>query len=158
MDDSATRMRANMEKVLRAMDVIPPFSPDGKQTSRKADSRQRVSSQPQTEPCRCVPGRKSNGESFVQEGSQLEGETAVPQFDLGEKILAEQRRMTARKRRAPGSTEAKQDSSVHGTVVPARMPLAALSGDDLIQLQRIVAEIVAGDIERLCTGPARVLN
>jgi hypothetical protein len=147
-----------MEKVLRAMDVIPPFCPDGTQSSRKADPKQRVSSQPQTEPPRGAPGRKPNGEASGREGSQAESKTAVPQFDLGEKILAEQRRMTARKRRAPGTSEARQDSSVHGTVVPARVPLAALSGDDLVQLQRIVAEIVAGDIERLCTGPARVLN
>jgi hypothetical protein len=67
--------------------------------------------------------------------------------------------MTAKKRRAPGALgETDQDGLIEEAVVAPRTLLAVPSVDELTQLERIVADIVARDIERLCTGPARTLN
>lgn len=126
MDEMSSRMRANMEKVLRAMDVIPPFDND--------------------------------------EGSRRRAK-AVPTLDLGEKILAEQRRLTARKRRAPGTTEVERETAPEeesaarvGQDLVGEEQAAAMflrsdrATDEVAELHRIVADIVARDIERLCEG------
>ncbi|MBN1362457.1 MAG: hypothetical protein JW993_17810 [Sedimentisphaerales bacterium] len=147
-------MKSNVEKVLRAMDVIPPFGPSNTQAGHGADSARRASlSAKRQRPARDqAPGGAA---SRKPEEAAIE-RTTVPEFDLGEKILAEQRRMTAKKRRAPGTPEGKQSSPVIESSVPSRTPLALPCAEDLVQLQRIVAEIVARDIERLCTRPARM--
>jgi hypothetical protein len=124
-----TRMTANMEKVLRAMDVIPPFDND-QASSRRAG--------------------------------------AVPTLDLGEKILAEQRRMTARKRKAPGMAEGEEAAVQAGDDVAdvgqSIVPEGEVAGgtvwargvsDEVEELHRIVADIVARDIDRLCEGLKR---
>lgn len=150
MDDSGASMKGNMEKVLRAMDVVPPFGSDDARGGSEDDApRPGVTKQPRRGTQRQT--RDSSGPRELHRPG--EDGTAIPEFDLGERILAEQRRMTARKRRAPGS-EPRHDSHIEETVAPTRPPLAAPSADDLIQLQRIVADIVARDIERLYTGPA----
>ena len=129
MDDMGSRMRANMEKVLRAMDVIPPFDNDPASPPRAK---------------------------------------AVPTLDLGEKILAEQRRMTARKRRAPGSVENEQEAGEgKADAVAIRQDVASdgelavpvdrcdRASDEAADLHQIVADIVARDIDRLCEGLKR---
>ncbi|MHC4521381.1 MAG: hypothetical protein ACYTAS_22540 [Planctomycetota bacterium] len=126
MNEMSSRMRANMEKVLRAMDVIPPFDND-------KGSRRRAK--------------------------------AVPTLDLGEKILAEQRRLTARKRKAPGTAEVEKEivredngaAEVGPDLVrEERADAISLRGDrasdEVAELHQIVADIVARDIERLCEG------
>jgi hypothetical protein len=76
----------------------------------------------------------------------------IPSYDLAENILAEQRRAAGRRRRGPGRAGAG----------PGACPQKAGHGDpplrasqDLLELQRVVAEIVARDIERLCRKPDR---
>jgi hypothetical protein len=126
MDEMSSRMRANMERVLRAMDVIPPFDDD----------------------------------SALHHHAR-----AVPTLDLGEKILAEQRRMTARKRKAPGTTEAERGAvrenedaaEVRQGVVREEETDSVVvrserASDEVAELHEIVADIVARDIERLCEG------
>lgn len=152
MSETGKKMRSNMERVLRAMDVIPPFGEDG--ASGKPDGEPAKSKiQPWTRPVpRAAAPREPDPPTRSDEPARH-----IPTFDLGEKILAEQRRMTARKRRAPGSG--------HG--VPAEtgpLSVGALgsqragepSAQDAIQLEQLVAEIVARDIDRLCSGPARM--
>jgi hypothetical protein len=66
----------------------------------------------------------------------------IPSFDLAEEIMAEQRRITAIRRKAPGQrTEAQQNEPVDHPPTPA-----------LSEQEKIIAEIVARDIERLCRG------
>jgi hypothetical protein len=79
----------------------------------------------------------------VAEQKQIE----VPHFDLAEEILAEQRKITAVKRQAPGKKTRvekirTQTEPVGHTIEP---PMPSASEED-----RIIAEIVARDIERLC--------
>ena len=143
MDDSSAKMRANMEKVLRAMDVIPPLGSGGKPQSHAAAGSHSHPEKPQrTNPS---PAKENVADHSV-----------IPKFDLGEKILAEQRRLTARRRKAPTAPEPAQDSRVEVTppVVTSMSPsIIGPSEEDLFELQQIVADIVARDIERLCTGP-----
>jgi hypothetical protein len=84
-----------------------------------------------------------------------EGAEAIPTLDLGEKILAEQRRATARTRRAPGaaspaSGDVKEQEALLEMAEPVETP-----SDEVAQLQQIVADIVARDIEQLCRGLKR---
>ncbi len=161
MDDGAARMRSNMEKVLRAMDVIPPFHHNGTNKSHRVDPPSRASSQPQAEHECCESVQPPSAAAGGRREDHAKGKvTTIPDFDLGEKILAEQRRMTAKKRRAPGAPASESERQAHNeqTDTTPRMPLATPSSDDLVQLQRIVADIVARDIERLCAGPGRALN
>jgi len=74
----------------------------------------------------------------------------IPTFDLAEEIMAEQRKITAVKRKAPGKiTEAQkaepQAEPVGYTTIEQPAPT-------LPEQDEIIAEIVARDIERLCRG------
>lgn len=151
MDDTGTRMRANMDKVLRALDVVPPYS-NGRATdgdniapTARASGQARTPRQSRSS-CRHAADASPQGPA-----ERATGEIRVPEFDLGERILAEQRRITGRKRKAPGTP----DEAKHaGPSALPTTPLAVPSGEDLVQLHRVVADIVSRDIERLCTGAA----
>lgn len=157
MNETGSKMRSNMERVLRAMDVIPPFDEDRLTQPLAAGPVGGQKPSP-----RIQPWRRS------QEPIAVRGQTAppspssgapghIPTLDLGEKILAEQRRMTARKRKAPSRTAPEVDR-VQPPVVSLRAERAVeLSAQDAAQLERLVAEIVARDIDRLCTGPVRAI-
>jgi hypothetical protein len=153
MDESSIRMRSNMEKVLRAMDVIPSFRDDGTEDSGRAGTPRQASSWPQMiEPhhlsaSQTPVGAAADGKDRAKNGP------VIPEFDLGERILAEQRRMTARKRKAPGASDIEPGGRTQDKPVAPRPSLAAPSAEELLQLQQIVADIVARDIERLCAGP-----
>lgn len=73
-----------------------------------------------------------------KEGAEtLQEKSEIPSFDLAEEIMAEQRKITAIRRKAPGKkTEAQP--------VDIEQPLS--------EQEKIIAEIVARDIERLCRG------
>ena len=73
-----------------------------------------------------------------KEGAEtLQEKPEIPSFDLAEEIMAEQRKITAIRRKAPGKkTEAQP--------VDIEQPLS--------EQEKIIAEIVARDIERLCRG------
>lgn len=101
----------------------------------------------------------------------------IPKYDLAENILAEQRRTAARRRRAPGEEKATDKAGLRGrtpgkatendgdgqtcrssglgTIVPSLSRTGEGPVGDLAEIQRIVAEIVARDIERLCRRPER---
>ena len=77
----------------------------------------------------------------------------VPRFDLAEDIMAEQRKVTAIKRKGPGEkvkvSRAERQAGAVGYKI--RHPREA-AGEE----SRLIAEIVARDIERLCrVGTAR---
>ncbi|UCD51325.1 MAG: hypothetical protein JSW27_01575, partial [Phycisphaerales bacterium] len=92
-----------MEKVLRAMDVIPPF--DSHCEPHRAGSRTR----PAPPPVAARPGQGLHDKTpMVMFSDDVpppadDDTAAIPTLDLGEKILAEQRRATAQRRRAPGA-------------------------------------------------------
>ena len=77
----------------------------------------------------------------------------IPRFNLAEEIMAEQRKITAIRRRAPGKKiEAQsQEGEVETTSYAIEQPMLAL-----LEQGQIIAEIVARDIERLRRGGALV--
>jgi len=156
MDEMNNRMRTNMERVLRAMDVIPPFESHCEPYSGAANR-----TPPACRPVTARPGQGSHDEMpvFMFSDDALppadNGAEGIPTLDLGEKILAEQRRATAQTRRAPGaappaSADFRKQEALLEVAEPVEVP-----SDEVAQLQQIVADIVARDIERLCRGLKR---
>jgi len=72
----------------------------------------------------------------------------IPKFNLAEQIMAEQRKITAIRRKGPGKM-AKPPQKKHPAESIGRnfMPRPVLSGPE-----QIISEIVARDIEELCVG------
>ncbi len=139
-DHDEKKMMSNMERVLRAMDVIPPFGGPVSPERAKLIS----SAQSQSDPVEETPAEEAQDQG-----------NDVPTLDLGEKILAEQRRVTAGKRRGPGGGKpAFKPPFEKPPVVPTISPNEATT-ENLAELQSIVSDIVARDIEQLCTGPQR---
>ncbi len=150
MDERNINTRPRRNRVLRASDVIPPY---GKNVApAKGDVEAEQSGSVLSEP------GKSGGVSLLNETAEEAMQNSarpaeIPTYDLAENILAEQRRVASRRRRAPGRGEEEPVARV-GHVRPPDMT-ADLPSVDLLALQRIVAEIVAKDIERLCRRPNR---
>jgi len=73
----------------------------------------------------------------------------IPKFDLAEEIMAEQRRITAVKRRAPAK-------KIEAVSPPSTVGSAGSTGlsqwPKPLAQEQIIAEIVARDIEKLCRG------
>jgi hypothetical protein len=142
VDETSHSGKRRRTRVLRATDVIPPF---GNRTP-PSDNAAADAEQPQALPSKAEDGGRA-GEPLPA------GDGEIPAYDLAENILAEQRRAAGRRRRGPGQAE---DEPV---VLPERREVRAsapdLASQDLLELQRIVAEIVARDIERLCRRPDR---
>jgi hypothetical protein len=124
------------------MDVIPPF---GKSTP-PSDIGEADVEQPQALPSQV-------GDGGVAAKPLLAGGVEIPAYDLAENILAEQRRAAGSRRRGPGRT------AEEPVALPERSGMKVSAPDwasqDLLELQRIVAEIVARDIKRLCRRPDR---
>ena len=110
------------EDVLRSSDIIPPFNKQLHKVSISQNSGE------------CT----ENAEPKKNE---------IPKFDLAEQILAEQRKTTAIRRKAPGGKSAVQaaESQNKTTSRTGEMQTPPLS-----EQQQIIAEIVEKDIERLC--------
>ncbi len=77
-------------------------------------------------------------------------EAKIPRFDLAEEIMAEQRKITAVKRKAPGKKNEAQKSEPQAE--PVGYTTIEQPAPTLLEQDRIIAEIVARDIESLCRG------
>lgn len=152
MDRSAKSKRAG---VLRATDVVPPFDTRLPPADHGAGAEppDAASSEAQAPPGPAVRPRKAASMSAdeARKPSARAADVTVPRYDLAETILAEQRRVAAGRRRAPGRraeepTRASDDAR-------SRISVAEASSQDLTELQRLVTEIVARDIQRLCRRP-----
>ncbi len=76
----------------------------------------------------------------------------IPTFDLADNMLAEHRQMAARRRKAPSQMPTESQ------IQPERRVMSHVvepPSRDLREVQRVVAEIVARDIQRLCSRPGR---
>ncbi len=80
----------------------------------------------------------------------------IPSYDLAQNILAEQRQAAGQRRRGPGQAGADPCARSDAAGQPRGAAPADLASQDLRDLQRVVAEIVARDIERLCRKPDRL--
>jgi len=101
----------------------------------------------------------------------------IPKFDLAEQIMAEQRKITAIRRKAPGKpqrlpslapavtrVQVQDVAADKKTKAPDRQPQAQSTGytikppPTLSEQEQIIAEIVARDIEKLCWGDTSSLG
>ncbi|MBN2020993.1 MAG: hypothetical protein JW749_12310 [Sedimentisphaerales bacterium] len=85
-----------------------------------------------------IPNRPS--EPAVGEDESL---SDIPQFNLADDIMAEQRRLTAARRQRPSTED-------RGQRTEEKQPSFAQSFTS--QWDPVIADIVARDIERLCKG------
>jgi len=145
--------------VLRAEDIVPPYGEDagrnGSPQKAKTGGNEALPSQKKGRQVSAgkspVAGRypaKGRGAGTQDEARQGSG---IPTFDLGEQILAEQRKVAAVRRKGPG---------MRGTA-PGKIPQAQPASDadgrpgaELSERDQIITEIVARDIGRLCRGDA----
>ena len=70
----------------------------------------------------------------------------IPKFDLGEQILAEQRKVTSTRRKGPGKKGNGGAEGQHGACTSGTVEK---SEQDLCDEEQVIAEIVARDIEQL---------
>ena len=151
--------------ISRARDITPGTSPPHKKkphqkpTSQKADENiihpadaAEISTQEEKktrEDTSSTPIETTDSKAPPPSLAEQE-KTEIPRFDLAEEIMAEQRKITAIKRKAPGKkskaekAEPEAEPADHTTI---EQPALTLPEQD-----RIIAEIVARDIERLCRG------
>ena len=117
------------EGPLRAHDILPPYN---KQVPRKSISKD-----------------ADQSKDIFSAGPQA-NDSEIPTFDLAEKIMAEQRKNTAAKRRAPGiAANPPGRQAAHITTTRA-VKLSAISSSEH---KVIIAEIVARDIQKLRRTP-----
>jgi hypothetical protein len=142
--------------ILRARDIIPPhdnITPKNPATQSSAveitqSSHKDTNSIPI--PIEEIPAKRTPPlpEPIIQ-AETSEETPGIPSFDLAEEIMAEQRKITAIRRKAPGQkTEAqglKPETPIDDHITEQPKPL-------LSEQEKIIAEIVAKDIERLCRG------
>ncbi len=160
------------EDILRARDIKPVSPPPKK---KEAESQERdanaiqstdaaeISSQKEEEPredtssipiappqVEAVPAKETAPVPKPIVSLDKKEKAEIPKFDLAEEIMAEQRKITAVKRKAPGKITEVQRSEPQAKPVgytTIEQPVPTLPEQD-----QIIAEIVARDIERLCGG------
>ena len=155
----AGRKKKRDGDVLRAEDIVPPYGEDagrnGSPQKAKTGGNEALPSQKKGRQVSAgkspVAGRApARGRGVgTQDEARLGSE--IPTFDLGERILAEQRKVAAVKRKGPGMR------GTAPTVIPQAQPASdtdGRAGAELSERDRIIAEIVARDIDRLCRGDA----
>ena len=76
-------------------------------------------------------------------------ESEIPQLDLDKQILAKQRKVTSVRRKGPGA-KSKASAKPVATAEPGRGAIRVVP--ELPKQDRIIAEIVARDIQRLSGG------
>ena len=112
--------KQNDTDILRTEDILPPYTEKNRQQQKQL--------------------AKSNPMNMVQKKS------GIPKFDLADHILSEQRKTAAIKRKGPGrinkTDNHKQDIRSTGYNIKPQ-PMSS-------QQEKIIAEIVARDIQKLC--------
>ncbi len=155
----AGRKKKRNGGVLRAEDIVPPYGEDAgrdespqkaKPGGNEALPSQKKGRQVSTGKSPVAGRAPAKGREAKPRGVARQG-SEIPTFDLGQQILAEQRKVAAVKRKGPGMRGA----------APVRVPRAEQVSNrdgrpeaELSERDRIIAEIVARDIERLCRGDA----
>ena len=130
MVNKADRKKTDSD-VLRAVDIIPTL---GEQDRRKQPYRK--------------PQVASDENSSVEPISAADEPNEIPKFDLNEGLMAEQRTVSAARRKAPGQKPASVDSDNLAIAVGDKYEPIPQSSEQ----QLIIAAIVARDIERFCRG------
>ncbi|MHC4154992.1 MAG: hypothetical protein ACYST6_08735 [Planctomycetota bacterium] len=148
IDDDILQSRKD---ILRAKDIIPPFEQEPAQEPPPQETaEQKHATGESAEP---APQEGKGQAEIAQEkaAEPPEQKTEIPRFDLAEDIMAEQRRMTATRRKAPTENKGPQAQEVQLEPTGRRFePVTSATPQE----QKIIAQIVARDIERLLQGEA----
>jgi len=93
--------------------------------------------------------KESRNSIPIEAIDRSEAKPKIPQFDLAEDIMAEQRKITAVRRKAPGKKieHLKKEQDTKSVSGPARKSIPTSP-----EQEKVIAEIVAKDIERLFRG------
>jgi len=175
-------VKQNDTDVFRAEDIIPPYHKEIHQEQdlqeTEANKRKGMSSQnelkqslkditsPLTEEkskyANDFPGEPAGAVPEASEPRPSDGRGEIPKFDLAEQIMAEQRKITAIRRKAPCKPQRlpSQDGAAGKKTEPPAQGREAESIGYTIQQPpltlpeqgRIIAEIVARDIKKLRRG------
>ncbi|MHC4394998.1 MAG: hypothetical protein ACYS1A_05025 [Planctomycetota bacterium] len=129
LDDDILQCRKD---ILRASDIIPSYNAQQAKSNRD--------NTPKTQGESIKPGDDESAKE--KDTEQKRGQ--IPRFDLAEEIMAEQRKITAIKRKAPDKKTGLKAEPIRYAIEPQRLMFSEQEG--------IIAEIVARDIERLCRG------
>jgi hypothetical protein len=154
-DNDILRCKAD---ILRSRNIVPPHDNAAAKNpeSQSGPDAPEISAQnnnPMPIPIEEIPAedaallpRPADSDNKKEEPAETPD---IPSFDLAEQIMAEQRRITAIKRKAPGGKPEVQrlKPEVQPVEHIIKEPKPALSAQD-----KVIAEIVAKDIERLCRG------
>jgi hypothetical protein len=157
-----TSSEARKEGVLRAKDIIPPLRPTSSPEAVSHEAGKNIPTPPaelETSPEKqihpgSVPEARSEqietpDERPLEPANTEHLRSEIPRFDLAEKIMAEQRRITAVRRKGPGQQdEAQKQVREVETVSDTKEQMSA----ELSEQEQIIVEIVARDVERLCRG------
>lgn len=130
--------------VLRARDIIPPYKKKTSQEPKQEETSENTTAAADKSFEKEKTAREETTESQTEAAGVRQEKSEIPRFDLAEEIMAEQRKITAIKRKAPGEKVEPEAKPADGTVVK---PAPGQPYKD-----KIIAEIVARDIERLYRG------
>jgi len=103
-----------------------------------------------------MAGKKKN--QRPKAGTQHRGSTDIPKFDLAEEIMAQQRKISAKRRKRAKpltSQERKKAEFVSREQVEPIGHTVEPAGDVPFEQEQIIAEIVARDINRLLQSEGR---
>ncbi|MBW7991537.1 MAG: hypothetical protein FVQ84_16210 [Planctomycetes bacterium] len=131
--------------VLRAENILPPYNKE----------KHREQSLKETTPSLSASRPQQTDIAATEPGEVALEASEIPKFDLAEQIMAEQRKVTAIRRKAPGKKTKAPDLQprMQSTGCAIKQPAPTLS-----KKGRIIAEIVARDIEKLYRGDSSSLR
>jgi len=151
--------------VLRAEDIVPPYNkhkfrgqdlPATQAGQRKDVLSQNEQNQTLKEaaPPLSVSQAQHTETTVAKLGDAVQDTNEIPKFDLAEQIMAEQRKITAIRRKAPSRKTKTPDlpPRIESTRYANELPRA------LSEKELIIAEIVARDIEKLYRGDSSNLR
>lgn len=161
-----TDMEQSKPDILRARDIIPGIpSPYENATQQEAGFQQTSESEsPPPAVLKTSVEQEPGGENIQEAQSEKvkpvedipavpvkpeQQRSEIPEFDLAEKIMAKQRKITAIRRRAPGKQDEaqSQEPEVESIGYTIGQPSSALP-----EQEHIIAEVVARDIEKFVRG------
>jgi hypothetical protein len=131
--------------VIRAQDILPPYN---KEKYREQSLKEATPS-----PSPSYPQYADT--SAAKPGDVVQDANEIPKFDLAEQIMAEQRKVTAIRRKAPGKKTKTPDRQprTQSTSYAIEPPSPTSSEKGII-----IAEIVARDIENMYQGDSSSLR
>jgi len=153
--------------ILRSCDTVPPNQPKPAQKEPRPAKDVSPMSQEQKQtrqdkpvipidtirPNEPRPPASAVNRHRIEPLKMPQEQTEIPRFDLAEEIMAEQRKITAIKRKAP---DKKIEYQIKARIQEQEVKPISYTIEQMVpslpEQEKIIAEIVARDIQRLCRG------